>query len=281
MTEYATTVLLDGLKFTEGPRWHEGRLWFSDMWANRVMAVDPAGRSEVIVEVSGRPSGLGWLPDGRLLVVSMADRKLMRLERDGLREHADLSPVATSFANDMVVDGQGRAYVGNFGADLIGETFRTAALALVSPGGDVRVAAEELEFPNGAVITPDGATLVVAESRGRRLTAFRIAVDGTLTDRRVFAELGDVVPDGICLDAEGAIWVANPRARECVRVHEGGAVTDRAVTQHPAYACMLGGEDGRTLFVCTSDGSEEDRRAARSAAFIETATVAVSRAGWP
>ena len=281
MTDYPTSVLLDGLKFSEGPRWHDGRLWFSDMWANRVMTVDPAGRSEVIVEVPGRPSGLGWLPDGRLLVVSMADRRLMRLDPEGLREHADLSPVATSFANDMVVDGRGRAYVGNFGADLIGEPFRPAALALVAPSGEVSVAAEGLEFPNGAVITPDGGTLVVAESRGRRLTAFAIAGDGTLSDRRVFAELGEVVPDGICLDADGAIWVANPRAHECVRVRAGGAVSDRVVTQHPAYACMLGGDDGRTLFVCTSDGSEADRRAGRSAAFIEIATVAVPRAGWP
>ena len=281
MTEYSSTLLLDGLKFSEGPRWRDGRLWFSDMWGLRVMTVDEAGSAETIVEVPGRPSGLGWLPDGTLLIVSMQDRRLLRLDGDRLSEVADLSPVATWHTNDMVVDALGRAYVGNLGADLLGGAPRASALALVTPDGAVSVAAEGLEFPNGAVITPDGATLIIAESQGRRLTAFAVAADGALSGRRVFADLGEVVPDGICLDAEGAVWVSNPRAPEVVRVLEGGAVTDRVSTAHNAYACMLGGADGRTLFVCSADGGEADRVAGRSVAYIEVASVAVPHAGLP
>ena len=281
MTEYSSTVLLDGLQFGEGPRWHDGKLWFSDMWARRVMTVDEAGSAETIVEVPGRPSGLGWLPDGTLLIVSMQDRKLLRLEGDRLAEFADLSTVATSHTNDMVVDAAGRAYVGNFGADLAAGESRTAALALVTPDGEVRVAAEDLEFPNGTVITPDGATLIVAESRGGRLTAFDVAADGSLSGRRVFADLGEVVPDGICLDADGAVWVSNPRAPEVVRVLDGGAVTDRVRTAHNAYACMLGGGGSRTLFICSASGTEQDRVAGRSMAYIEVVEVAVPHAGLP
>ena len=281
MTEYSSTVLLDGLRLSEGPRWHDGKLWFSDMLARRVMTVDEAGSAETIVEVPGRPSGLGWLPDGTLLIVSMRDRKLLRLEGDRLAEVADLSPVATADTNDMVVDAAGRAYVGNFGADLLNDEPRAAALALVTPDGAVRAAAEGLEFPNGTVITPDGATLIIAENRGRRLTAFDVAADGSLSGRRVFADLGEVVPDGICLDADGAVWVSNPRAPEVVRVLDGGAVTDRVSTVHNSYACMLGGADGRRLFICSADGAEEDRVAGASAAYIEVATVAVPHAGLP
>ena len=281
MAEYRSKVLLGGLTFSEGPRWHEGRLWFSDMWRNRVMTVDEAGNAETIVEVPGRPSGLGWLPDGTLLVVSMQDRRLLRLGEGGLEEVADLSSIATWHTNDMVVDAQGRAYIGNFGFDLLaGGDPVPAKLALVTPDGAVRVAAEDLLFPNGTVITPDGSTLIIAETYGRRLTAFDIAEDGSLSGRRVFAEL-DVLPDGICLDAEGAVWVSHPRAPECVRVLEGGEVTDRVATEHHTYACMLGGADGRTLFICSADGGEADRVAGRSAAYIETVRVAVPHAGLP
>src|SRR6266849_595154 len=182
----STRVLLDGILFPEGPRWHAGKLWFSDMHAHRVMTVDLAGRAETVVEVPNQPSGLGWLPDGRLLIVSMTDRRLLRLDPAGLTVVADLSGVATFHCNDMVVDAHGRAYVGNFGYDFeAGMPPRSAVLALVLPDGTVRVAAEELAFPNGAVITPDGRTLIVGESFGACLTAFDVAPDGTLSRRRL------------------------------------------------------------------------------------------------
>lgn len=283
MADYQSTVLLGDLRFSEGPRWRDGKLWFSDMWGYQVMTVDPDGNAETIVEVPGRPSGLGWRPDGTLLIVSMQDRKLMRhVPPAGLEEVADLSPVATWHTNDMVVDAQGRAYVGNFGSDILADGgVARAALALVTADGEVRKAADGLEFPNGSVITPDGRTLIVAESRGRRLTAFDVADDGGLSGRRVFADLGEVVPDGICLDAEGGVWVSNPRAPECIRVLDGGEVTDRVATQHNTYACMLGGSDGRTLYICSADGAEEDRVAGRSSAYIEVVEVALPHAGLP
>ena len=235
-----TQVVLDGLTFPEGPRWREGRLWFSDMHDHRVIAVDLAGRAETIVEVPQRPSGLGWLPDGRLLVVSMVDRRLLRFDRDGLHEAADLSPYATFHCNDMVVDLDGRAYVGNFGWDFAaGGDPVPAKLVLVTPDGEVRAVAEDLIFPNGMVITPDGRTLVVAESFAERLTAFDVAADGSLSNRREWARLEGAVPDGICLDREGAIWVASPMSSEVLRVREGGEVTHRLRVETKPYACML------------------------------------------
>lgn len=283
MADYQSRVILGDLRFSEGPRWHDGKLWFSDMWGYHVMTVDPDGNAEVIVEVPNRPSGLGWRPDGTLLIVSMVDRKLMRhVPPGGLEEVADLSSVATWHCNDMVVDARGRAYVGNFGSDILADGgVSDAAIALVTEDGEVRMAADGLAFPNGTVITPDGRTLIVAESRGRRLTAFDVGDDGGLSGRRVFADLGAVVPDGICLDAEGGVWVSNPTAPECVRVLDGGEVTDRVATEHNTYACMLGGEDGTTLYICSADGTEEDRVAGRSSAFIEVAEVAVPHAGLP
>ena len=283
MADYQSTVILGDLRFSEGPRWHDGKLWFSDMWGYQVMTVDRDGNAETIVQVPNRPSGLGWRPDGTLLIVSMQDRKLMRhVPPDGLEEVADLSSVATWHTNDMVVDARGRAYVGNFGSDILADGgVSTAALALVTEDNEVREAADGLEFPNGTVITPDGRTLIVAESRGRRLTAFDIADDGGLSGRRVFADLGEVVPDGICLDVEGGVGVSNPRAPEVVRVLDGGEVTDRVTTEHNTYACMLGGEDGRTLYICSADGEEADRVAGRSSAFIEVVDVAVPHAGLP
>ncbi len=275
-------VLVDGLAFPEGPRWREGRLWFSDMHHHVVMTVDPGGKTEEVVRVEQRPSGLGWLPDGRLLVVSMVDRRLLRLEGDELVEHADLSGLATWHCNDMVVDGSGRAYVGNFGFDLDGGgTPCKACLALVHPDGSAEVAAEELRFPNGTVITPDGGTLVVGESFGACLTAFRIGEDGRLSERREWARLEGAVPDGICLDAEGAIWVASPISDELLRVREGGEVTHRVPTGRKAIACMLGGDDGRTLFALTakttSPGEARELRSGR----IECMPVEVPGAGWP
>lgn len=277
-----TKVLLDGLTFPEGPRWHDGRLWFSDFYAHQVIAVDLQGRAETIVEVPRQPSGLGWLPDGQLLVVSMTDRKLMRLERGRLVEHADLSSVATYHCNDMVVDGNGRAYVGNFGSDYrTGAPLQPARLARVDPDGTVSVAADGLMFPNGAVITPDGRTLIIGETFARHLTAFDIGPDGSLSNRRVWADIAPHLPDGICLDAEGAVWSADPRNNVVIRVAEGGRILDQVSTGDlGAFACMLGGEDGRTLFVCTCAGSGEavaEERAGR----IEFARVAVPHAGRP
>lgn len=282
MSVLETEVLLEGLRFGEGPRWHDGRLWFSDMHAGVVLAVDEAGRSEEIVRVPAEPSGLGWRPDGTLLIVSMQDRRLVALEADGsLREVADLSPYASFHCNDMVVDAVGRAYVGNFGFDLHGGGEACGAnLILVDHDDSVRVAASDLMFPNGTVITPDGVTLIVGESFGARLTAFDVLADGSLANRRVFAQLSGAVPDGICLDEEGGIWVASPVSHECLRVLEGGEVTHRVKIETQAFACMLGGADGRTLFICTAGDSHPDKTVARNGR-IETVRVEVARAGLP
>jgi sugar lactone lactonase YvrE len=277
-----TTVLLDSLVFPEGPRWHDGRLWFSDMHAGRVMTVTLDGKAETIVDVPGLPSGIGWLPDGRVLVVSMTDRRVLRLDPEGLRPHADLAAHAAFHCNDMVVDGVGRAYVGNFGFDLLGGATPCAAcLVLVTPDGGTAVAAEDLLFPNGTVITPDGRTLVVAETFAERLTAFDIALDGSLHNRRVWAHIPGIAPDGICLDAEGAIWVASPPTREVVRVRAGGAVTTRLAVERGAFACMLGGPDRRTLFILTAATHEPEPARAERTGRIETVRVEVPGAGWP
>ncbi len=276
-------VLFEGLSFGEGPRWHEGRLWVSDFHTHRVLAIDDTGSAELIVEVPNRPSGLGWLPDGRLLAVSMTDRKVMRLDPDGLVEHADLGALATGDCNDMVVDAQGRAYVGNFGYDFArGEKLRKATLALVQPDGTVSAAATELAFPNGTVITPDGSTLILGETFGRCLTAFDIAADGTLSNRREWAALGSVTPDGICLDEAGGIWVADPTNSQCVRVTEGGAVSDRIPTTQGCFACMLGGADGRTLHLITGVlNADVPHLLAELPGRVETVRVDVPGAGLP
>jgi sugar lactone lactonase YvrE len=276
-----TRVVLDGLRFPEGPRWHEGRFWFSDMHAGRVMTLDASGRAETVLTLDDEPSGLGWLPDGRLLVVSMHQRKLLRRDPSGLVVHADLSAVARFHANDMVVDAQGRAYVGNFGFDLVGGAEpRTTNLALVHPGGAVEVAASELLFPNGTVITPDGRTLIVGETFAAQLTAFDIGADGRLSNRRVWAKLERAVPDGICLDAEGAIWVASPVSKGALRVREGGEIVQRIAVEHQAYACMLGGADGRTLHLCTA-AHHDPARTGDCRGRIEVARVDVPGAGLP
>jgi sugar lactone lactonase YvrE len=274
-------VLLDGLAFPEGPRWHDGKFVFSDMHAHQVLAVDMAGKSHVVCEVPAWPSGLGWTPDGRMLVVSMTDRKLMRLARDGLKLVADMSKLAPFHCNDMVVDTAGRAYVGNFGFDLhANETPRGTTLVMVTADGVARIVAEEMMFPNGMVITPDGKTLIVGETFGRRLTAFDIAADGSLKNRRVWAEL-DRLPDGICLDAENAIWVACPTASEVIRVKQGGEVAERIKVETDAFACMLGGPDGRTLFVATAANSDPAKCREVRTGRIEITHVEVPRAGLP
>jgi sugar lactone lactonase YvrE len=274
--------LLKGLIFPEGPRWHDGKLWFSDMHDHKVRTVDLNGRAEDIAEVPTWPSGLGWLPDGRLLIVSMTDRKLLRLEHGQLKTHADISQLASFHCNDMVVDGKGRAYVGNFGYDLLSDApKKPAELVLVNPDGSARVVADGLDFPNGTVVTADGKTLIVGESMGHRLTAFNIADDGALTNRRVFAELGEGVPDGIALDAENAVWVASPLNRELLRVKEGGTVTDRIKCDSMPIACALGGSSRKSLFVLFADSIHRDECRATKSARIDTMEVMVSGVGWP
>ena len=280
--ERTTTPLASGLAFGEGPRWHAGRLWLSDMHGRHVVTLDPAGRVEPVVRVEGRPSGLGWLPDGRLLVVSMEDRKLLRLEGAALATHADLSALAPHEINDLVVSSDGQAYVSQFGFALHrGGEFRKTEILLVTPAGEARVAATDLAFPNGMVITPDGRRLIVGESFGARLTAFDRAPDGTLANRRVFAKLSGAVPDGICLDAEGCVWIASPPSKECLRVREGGEIVERVRTGTQAIACMLGGEDRRTLYVLTSEAIEPAECERLRSACVETVRVDVPGAGWP
>ena len=280
--ELTTRVLLDGLAFPESPRWHDGKLWFSDMYARQVMSVGVDGKVVSEFGVAQQPSGLGWLPDGRMLVVSMHDRRLLRRDPHGLSVVAELGDMAHFHCNDMVVDRLGRAYIGNFGFDYAaGEPVKATVLILVTPDGQKRVVAEDLLFPNGSVITPDGGTLVVAESYGRRLTAFTITRDGSLVGRRVWAQLEGASADGICLDAAGAIWVASPVSSEVLRVREGGAVTNRIPVATQGIACMLGGLDRRTLFILSAPmvGADEGRALKRGR--IETARVDIAGAGLP
>ncbi len=248
-----TKVLLEDLLFPESPRWHDNKLWFSDQEMNKVMTVNLEGESKTIVEMENHPSGLGWLPDGELLVVSMEDSRLLRLDPDGLIELADLSKLSKFYSNDMVVDKKGRAYVGNFGFDFFnGKPFAPAEIILVTSNGDARVVAEDMAFPNGTVITPDEKILIVAETFATRLTAFNILDDGSLTDRRIWASLRSIPPDGICLDAEEAIWVSAPGRHRVVRVLEGGEITHKVKVETDAYACMLGGPERDILFITTS-----------------------------
>ena len=286
-----TTILMDGLTFGEGPRWHEEKFYFSDFYSHKVFSLDMDGNSEVIVEVPAQPSGLGWMPDGTMLIVSMKDKKLLSFNNNTLSEVADLSNLAGFHCNDMVVDDQGNAYIGNFGFNTYsGEEIRPANLILVRPGEDPCLAADDLLFPNGTVITPDGKTLIVGETYAARLTAFDINQDATLSNRRVWADFtlyadeGDIpLPDGMCLDAEGAIWVASPSTAEVIRVREGGVILDRISVETNAYACMLGGDDLKTLFICTSNASGVDPESAlrEKSGKIETIKVEVPGAGRP
>jgi sugar lactone lactonase YvrE len=284
-----TRVLLSGLGMGESPRWHDGRLWFSDWGTNEIVAVDLDGNSEVIGPGGG---GSGWavnrLADGRMLVTG---EELVRVEPDGSRvRHADLSRVSPYGWSEITVDGRGNIYVNSINFDFadFGDILESGTspgkIALVTPDGEAREVADDLAFPNGMVVTPDNTTLIVAESFARRLTAFDIVADGSLSNRRVWA---DVTGDGICLDAEGAVWCSDVGPDEggvCLRVREGGEVLDRIELDRSCYACMLGGEDGRTLFMVVAkwfgpDGMEELIQAKTGQ--ILTARVTTPHAGWP
>lgn len=276
-------VVYEGLDFGEGPRWHDGRLWVSDFFTHRVLSFGLTGDARVELELDDQPSGLGWLPTGDLLVVAMTSRQVRRVDADGeVHLHADLSAIAAGQANDMVVDGRGHAYVGNFGFDMdAGEAPRAADLALVRPDGTAEVAAAELRFPNGSVVTPDGVTLIVGESMGGRYTAFTIRDDGTLADRRVWAEVPGRGPDGCALDAEGAIWMADAFGGGCFRVAEGGEVLDHVEASQPVFACALGGSQRRTLHLVTAPAFGEALCAGKGLGKVEAVEVDVPGAGWP
>ena len=284
-------TLMDGLTFGEGPRWHEDKFYFSDFYSHKVYTLDLKGNHEVIVEVPNQPSGLGWMPDGTMLIVSMKDRKLLSFRDNSLEERADLSGLAGFHCNDMVVDTKGNAYIGNFGFNTYeGEEVKSTNLILVRPGEEPCVAADNILFPNGTVITEDEKTLVVGETYAAKLTAFDINEDASLSNRRVWADLtqsiddGNVpVPDGMCLDAEGAIWVASPSTADVIRVKEGGEILERIPVETNAYACMLGGKDRKTLFICTSNASGVDPDSAlrEKSGKIEIVEVEVPGVGRP
>jgi len=289
----ATRILSDGVYFGEGPRWRDGRLWFSDFLAHAVKSVSPDGDLRTEFVIDDQPSGLGWMPDGSMLIVSMTKRQVLRRSTAGVTGlHADLSDIAAFHCNDMVVEPSGGAFVGNFGFDLDHEmTTRgrkqvyadhpTAQLAYVAPNGESSVAASEMHFPNGSVITPDGKTLIVGETLGGCLTAFDLGAGGVLSNRRVWATTLPRVPDGITLDADGAIWIASPATPECVRIAPGGKVLDVIDTGQPCYACMLGGDNGRTLFMLTAPPANAIDRAGPPAGKLLVAEVEAPHAGLP
>jgi sugar lactone lactonase YvrE len=294
MKEYTAAVLREGLGFGEGPRWHEGRLWYSDFYRQGIYSMAGDGSDEVLEhEVPTQPSGLGWLPDGDLLSVSMTDQRVLRFHDNGVSTFADISEYCVFWANDMTVSPTGYSYVGNFGFDLdarlaelgverfLAEPPPTTNLVVLNAEGDVIQFVPDMAFPNGTVITPDGATLIIGETFGSRLTAFDVQADGTLTNRRVWAPLESALSDGMCLDAEGQIWFANAVSRQCVRVREGGEITATATCSQRAFACMLGGDDGQTLYVMTSGSSDRFVVADERQGCIQAVRVDVPGAGTP
>jgi sugar lactone lactonase YvrE len=286
-------LLADGFHFGKAPRWRGDRLWFSDVYGHAVKSVSPDGDLRVEVEIDDRPSGLGWMPDGSLLIVSATRRRVLRRSPDGaVSVHADLSGITDFHCYDMVVDSAGGAYVGNFGLDLDPEvekrgvvgvltTHATTSLAYVAPDGTAKVAADDMHFPNGLTITPDARTLIVSETLARVLTAFDIGEGGALSNRRVWARPEMLAPCGVALDGDGALWVANPMASECARIAEGGEILEKIATEDPCYSCMLGGSDGRTLFMLTAPNWEAQPTAAAQNGLIVCARVDSPRAGWP
>jgi sugar lactone lactonase YvrE len=288
----ATRVITNEIYFGECPRWREGRLWFSDFFAHAVKSVSPIGDLRTEFEMDDQPGGMGWMPDGSMLIVTMKKHEVLRRWPDGkVTVHAQLPKTGFRW-NDMVVDGGVRAYVGSFGFDLHGEMLSrgvesvvadhpTAEVVCISQDGEVCTVAEGMHFPNRSVIAPDGRTLIVAETLGGVLTAFDIEADGALSGRRVWATIWPRVADGIALNAEGNIWVAHPLAPECFLVAPGGEVLEVIDTGQICYACMLGGDDGRTLWMLTAATSLEPERGLPPAGKLLAASVDVPHAGWP
>lgn len=276
-------LFVDGLDFGEGPRWHDGRLWYSDFYQSAIYSVAEDGTRRVeFSSLPDQPSGLGWMPDGTLLVVFMNSRQIMRVRDGVLVVHADLSGLISWPCNDMVVDHLGNAYVGNFGFDIVGgASFAPTDLVMVRPDASAVVVASDLKMPNGSVITPDGSTLIVGETYGAGYEAWSIGTDGTLSDRRRWADVPGTYPDGCSMDAEGAIWFSDAIGRQVLRVREGGEVTHSLRTPHPTYACMLGGSDGCTLFALTAPSSHPDRVRGKSEGAIYSTRVDHPRAGRP
>jgi sugar lactone lactonase YvrE len=281
-------TLLTGVAFGESPRWHDGRLWVADWGAQEIIAVDLEGKSEVIVKVSfpSFPMCFDWLPNGQLLIVSSRDGLLLRMESAGsLVTHADLTGVSKKGHpwNEIVIDGRGNAYINNQGFDFPGGEFAPGTIALLKPDGTTRQVADGIAFPNGMAVTPDNSTLIVAESYGNKLTAFDIEASGSLSNRRVWADTGKDHPDGICLDAEGALWYADVGSKHCVRVREGGEVLQTIELDRGCFACMLGGADRKTLFIVATEwkGAEENMTDGSRTGQILTVRAPAPHAGWP
>ena len=282
------TVVVQGLTFPEGPRWYKDKLYFSDFFTHQVYTIDSSGGCNSIIEVPNQPSGLGWLPDGTLLVVSMIDQKVLAYKNNVLTEYADCSEYANFHCNDMIVNANGNAYIGNFGFNRRkNENIKSTNLILVRPNEKPVIAANDLYFPNGTIITEDGKNLIIGETYASRLTAFDINDDGSLSNRRLWADLKNIkkdynpVPDGICLDAEDAIWMASPSTNEVLRIKKGGIILDKIAVQTNAYACVLGGKDRRTLFVCTSGSSDMQSCIEKRQGRIESFKVEIPGVGIP
>ena len=276
-------TLMTGLDFPESPRWHDDRLWLADWGAQEIVAVDLQGESEIMARVPSAPVSLDWLPDGRLLIVSGSDGLLLRREQDGsLVTHADLTSFANHPWNEIVVDGRGNAYVNNIGFNFPEGEFAPGILVLVTPDGLARQVADDVAFPNGMVVTPDNKSLILAESYASKLTAFDITADGGLSNRREWADLNDGAPDGIYLDAEGAIWYGDIPNQRCVRVREGGEVLQTIELDLGCFACMLGGEDEQTLFMIANEWDGPEGMADGGAkGQVLTARAPAPGVGWP
>ena len=275
-------VLLSGIALGESPRWHEGRLWFADWVAQEVIAADLSGGRTTVANVRALPFSIDWLPDGPMLVT--CGRELLRLESDGsLATHADLGELSGHGWNEIAVDGRGNAYVNGPGFDMMaGEEFAPGRVAVLMADGSARQVADGIAFPNGMAVTPDNSTLIVADSYGNALIAFDIELDGGLANQRVWANLGEGVPDGICIDTEGQVWYADVPNRRCVRVREGGQVTQTIEVDRGCFACMLGGADGRTLFVMAQEwnGPSGIGKGPRTGQVLAVEAPA-PHAGWP
>ncbi len=276
-------TVLSGIQFGESPRWHQGRLWLSDWGAHELIALDPSGERQLLARVASFPFCFDWLPDGRLLVVHSARRVLLRREADGaFVTHAELGRLSAGAWNEIVVDGRGNAYVNGSGFDLMtGEPYAPGTIVVVSPDGAARAVADGLAFPNGMVVTPDNATLIVAESYASRLTAFDIGRDGGLSNRRVWAELPGDHPDGICLDVEGALWSADVANKHCVRVGEGGTVLQRVDLDRGCFACTLGGADRTTLYLIAREWDSSDLSKGMGTGQVLRLQAPAAGAGWP